>query len=270
MSGAPFDVKFISFDDIKADPKVLDGINRFENIPIEKDGHLCWDVETLLKEIHTAIQKAGTFDSLGFDTWGVDFGLLDTDGHLLANPVHYRDARTNGKPEQAVACMPAEELYAHTGNQIMAINTLFQLLALQEQEPELLQKAEQVLFMLVGVFPISKITAVAAHCTDSSCNCCTAQVRRILMEHFIEFLIFGFTVFIAMNQLFDIALLFQGSGSYAFYGIPVLADNTNQVGERFLIYTNRIDKVDTAVDDSDLIAGCNIQSTHLLYNSVAL
>lgn len=53
--------------------------------------------------------------------------------------------------------------------------------------------------MLVGVFPISKITAVAAHCTDSSCNCCTAQVRRILMEHFIEFLIFGFTVFIAID-----------------------------------------------------------------------
>ena len=56
-------------------------IHRFENFPIEKDGHLCWDVETLLKEIHTAIQKAGTFDSLGFDTWGVDFGLLDADGH---------------------------------------------------------------------------------------------------------------------------------------------------------------------------------------------
>ena len=122
-------------------------IHRFENIPIEKDGHLCWDVETLLKEIHTAIQKAGTFDSLGFDTWGVDFGLLDTDGHLLANPVHYRDARTNGKPEQAAARMPAEKLYAHTGNQIMAINTLFQLLALREQDPELLQKAAQILFM---------------------------------------------------------------------------------------------------------------------------
>ena len=135
-------------------------IHRFENIPIEKDGHLCWDVETLLKEIHTAIQKAGTFDSLGFDTWGVDFGLLDADGHLLANPVHYRDARTNGKPEQAAARMPAEELYAHTGNQIMAINTLFQLLALQEQEPELLQKAAQILFMpdlfaaLLGAEPV--------------------------------------------------------------------------------------------------------------------
>lgn len=135
-------------------------IHRFENVPIEKDGHLCWDVETLLKEIHTAIQKAGTFDSLGFDTWGVDFGLLDTDGHLLANPVHYRDARTNGKPEQAAARMPAEELYAHTGNQIMAINTLFQLLALREQDPELLQKAEHILFMpdlfaaLLGAEPV--------------------------------------------------------------------------------------------------------------------
>ena len=90
----------------------------------------------------------------------MDFGLLDTDGHLLANPVHYRDARTNGKPEQAAARMPAEELYAHTGNQIMAINTLFQLLALQEQEPELLQKAEQILFMpdlfaaLLGAEPV--------------------------------------------------------------------------------------------------------------------
>ena len=77
-------------------------IHRFENVPIEKDGHLCWDVETLLKEIHTAIQKAGTFDSLGFDTWGVDFGLLDTDGHLLANPVHYRDARTGLRAQHCV------------------------------------------------------------------------------------------------------------------------------------------------------------------------
>ncbi len=147
-------------------------IHRFENVPIEKDGHLCWDVETLLKEIHTAIQKAGTFDSLGFDTWGVDFGLLDTDGHLLANPVHYRDARTNGKPEQAAARMSAEELYAHTGNQIMAINTLFQLLALREQDPELLQKAAQILFMpdlfaaLLGAEPVCE-RSIAYHQPDA-------------------------------------------------------------------------------------------------------
>nr|DAP23184.1 MAG TPA: hypothetical protein [Caudoviricetes sp.] len=58
-------------------------------------------------------------------------------------------------------------------------------------------------------------------------------------------------------------LLLQSSGSYAFYGVPILVDNTNQVGECLLIYTNCVVKADTAVDDSDLIAGCNIQSTHL-------
>ena len=66
-------------------------IHRFENIPIEKDGHLCWDVETLLKEIHTAIQKAGTFDSLGFDTWGVDFLVVE----VLAN-VHGPNCTSTG------------------------------------------------------------------------------------------------------------------------------------------------------------------------------
>jgi L-fucose isomerase len=87
-------------------------IHRFENIPIEKDGHLCWNVETLLKEIHTAIQKAGTFDSLGFDTWGVDFGLLDADGHLLANPVHYRDSGATAL-DGSGACVDAK------GNHVM-------------------------------------------------------------------------------------------------------------------------------------------------------
>ena len=65
-------------------------IHRFENIPIEKDGHLCWDVETLLKEIHTAIQKAGTFDSLGFDTWGVDIGFLHNKKKKTVGTGHIR------------------------------------------------------------------------------------------------------------------------------------------------------------------------------------
>lgn len=124
-----------------------DEIHRFENIPIEEDGHLRWDVETILEEIHIAIEKAGTFDSLGFDTWGVDFGLIDAEGKLLEKPVHYRDARTEGMLKQAVTLMPEEELYTHTGNQIMAINTLFQLLALREQNPDVLKKAAKILFM---------------------------------------------------------------------------------------------------------------------------
>ncbi|MEG1276147.1 MAG: FGGY family carbohydrate kinase, partial [Ruthenibacterium sp.] len=122
-------------------------IHRFENNPREKDGHFCWDFDALFAEVKTGIAKAGAFDSIGFDTWGVDFGLLDKDGKLLCDPVHYRDARTQGMTQKAAAVMDAATLYAKTGNQIMNINSLFQLLAFKEQQPELLGKAKTLLFM---------------------------------------------------------------------------------------------------------------------------
>ena len=122
-------------------------IHRFENSPGEYEGHLCWDFDALLGEVRAGIEKAGDFDSLGIDTWGVDFGLLDGDGRLLARPVHYRDARTEGMLERAARQMSAEALYARTGSQIMEINTLFQLLALREQQPELLERAKTLLFL---------------------------------------------------------------------------------------------------------------------------
>lgn len=122
-------------------------IHRFENNPRDKDGHFCWDFDTLLSEVKLGIEKAGEFDSIGFDTWGVDFGLLDENGKLLADPVHYRDARTEGMVEKALKIMDAKTLYAKTGNQIMNINTLFQLLALKQQQPQLLKQAKTMLFM---------------------------------------------------------------------------------------------------------------------------
>ncbi|MEG1069002.1 MAG: rhamnulokinase family protein [Ruthenibacterium sp.] len=122
-------------------------VHRFENNPIEKDGTLHWDIETLFHEVLVGIEKAGTFDSIGFDTWGVDFGLLDADGKLIDTPVHYRDIRTTGVPEAFCKAYGAEKLYQKTGSQIMNINTLFQLIALQKQHPEQLQKAKTLLFM---------------------------------------------------------------------------------------------------------------------------
>lgn len=122
-------------------------IHRFDNAPRDHDGHFCWDFEALLREVKVGVAKAGEFDSIGFDTWGVDFGLLDEEGKLLADPVHYRDARTEGVPAKASRIMDAETLYRKTGNQIMSINTLFQLIALKEQAPELLGKAKTLLFM---------------------------------------------------------------------------------------------------------------------------
>lgn len=122
-------------------------IHRFENIPLEKDGHLYWDMDLLLGEIRTGIQKAGTFDSLAFDTWGVDFGLLDESGTLLQNPMHYRDLHTKGWVDRISEQWPAKKIYERTGNQIMEINTLFQLLALKDEQPELLKRTKKLLFM---------------------------------------------------------------------------------------------------------------------------
>ncbi|MFI3175095.1 MAG: rhamnulokinase family protein [Bacillota bacterium] len=103
-------------------------IHRFENTPIEENGTLYWDFPTLFKEVEIAIEKAGAFDSVGFDTWGVDFGLLDADGKLLEKPVHYRDKRTEQTVARAEKILSQDEIYAKTGNQIMALNTLFQLM----------------------------------------------------------------------------------------------------------------------------------------------
>ncbi len=125
----------------------IEEIHRFENNPVMRNGHLCWNFPELLEHVKEGVRRAGSIDSLGFDTWGVDFGLLDEEGELIEYPVHYRDERTQGMVEQALKKMDADRLYAATGTQIMAINSLFQLLALQRQEPELLEKAHTLLFM---------------------------------------------------------------------------------------------------------------------------
>ena len=127
-----FDGKTISYEEI----------HRFDNIPKEVDGHICHDVDMIFGEIKTAIDKAGKVDSIAFDTWGVDYALLDKEGNIIHEPYHYRDERTNGVPEKAFELLGADELYKETGNQIMNLNTLFQLLS-----EENLDKANKLLFM---------------------------------------------------------------------------------------------------------------------------
>ncbi len=129
---ATFDGKEIKYEEI----------HRFENIPKTVDGHICHDVDMILAEIKTAIDKAGEADSLAFDTWGVDYALLDSEGNIIHEPYHYRDERTKNALETAFSKISADELYAETGNQIMNINTLFQLISDDE-----LEKADKLLFM---------------------------------------------------------------------------------------------------------------------------
>ena len=108
-------------------------IHRFENGPMDCGGKLCWDFPYLLAEIKKGIEKAceicGKPDSLAFDTWGVDYGLIDGAGKIMGLPANYRDPRTKNMPDKAYEKIAPEKLYAATGNQIMPINTLFQLMA---------------------------------------------------------------------------------------------------------------------------------------------
>ena len=128
----------------------LKEVHRFDNDPVQVRGTFYWDILRLFHEIKHGISmaKAETeFESIAIDTWGVDFGLLDKNGDLLQNPVHYRDTRTDGMTEKLFEKMSSDELYKKTGVQVMAINTIFQLFALAEKQPELLKRADCALLM---------------------------------------------------------------------------------------------------------------------------
>ncbi|HZF91780.1 rhamnulokinase family protein [Streptomyces sp.] len=108
--------------------------HRFPNRPVRLPEGLRWDVLALYSGILDGLRAAGAaaggrLDSAGIDSWAVDYGLLDADGALLGNPVHYRDTRTEGVAESVWATVPAAELYAATGLQYAPFNTLYQLSA---------------------------------------------------------------------------------------------------------------------------------------------
>ena len=128
----------------------LEEVHRFSNDPVSVNGTTYWDVLRLFYEIKQGIIKAkqaGGFDSIGIDTWGVDFGLLDEFGCLLENPIHYRDARTVGMIEEAEKYISKREMYDITGIQFMELNTIFQLLALKKERPHMLERTDKMLFM---------------------------------------------------------------------------------------------------------------------------
>ncbi|MFF4841474.1 rhamnulokinase [Streptomyces collinus] len=107
----------------------LSEAHRFPNRPVRVPEGLRWDVLGLYAGVLDGLRAAGQVDSVGIDSWAVDHGLLDADGALLGNPVHYRDPRTDGVAQKVWATVPAAELYAATGLQYAPFNTLYQLTA---------------------------------------------------------------------------------------------------------------------------------------------
>jgi rhamnulokinase len=128
----------------------LKEVHRFPNGPVCVLGSLHWDVLRLFDELKYGLAKlineyGHELASLGLDTWGVDFALLDRHGLLLGNPYHYRDARTDGMLEEAFRRVPREEVFEQTGIQFMQINTLYQLLSMLVQASPLLSAADMLL-----------------------------------------------------------------------------------------------------------------------------
>ena len=129
----------------------LEEIHRFSNDPVMLCGRFVWDVPRLLFEMKQALLKvsrAGVqLDAIGIDTWGVDYGMLDRDGHLLGLPVHYRDERTTGMREAVREIIPDTELFERTGTAYNTFNTIYQLYAMKQEKDPVLDSAAEMLFM---------------------------------------------------------------------------------------------------------------------------
>ncbi len=156
----------------------LEELHRFENGPVTMAGRLIWDLPRLWQEVSLGLRAAAArhgraVSSVGVDTWGVDFSFLAADGDLLANPVCYRDARTQGMLAAATAVVPRDEIFAATGLQFMEINSLYQLVSLARGQSSVLAAAERLLmipdlfhWLLSGIASNERTNASTTQCFD--------------------------------------------------------------------------------------------------------
>ena len=140
----------------------LEEVYRFPNGMDNKNGTLCWDVDRLFTEIKNGLKKCKELGkipaTMGIDTWGVDYVLLNEKDQILGDTVGYRDSRTNGMDEKVYEKISLSALYERTGIQKQTFNTIYQLMAVKETHPEYLEQAKAILmipdyfhFLLTGV-----------------------------------------------------------------------------------------------------------------------
>lgn len=126
-------------------------IHRFENRRVRLGQHVYWDFPALWAEMIAGLRKAVDagyhIESIGVDTWGVDFGLLDARGNLLGNPVCYRDPSIAGAAERFLHGRDTDSHYSQAGIQIMDINSLYRLADMAKTSPEIIAAADRLLFM---------------------------------------------------------------------------------------------------------------------------
>lgn len=147
---------------VKEGKMELEEIYRFDNQQVQRNGHVCWDLDNLWKGIIEGMKVCGQTGripkTIGIDTWGVDYVLLDQNNQLIGDAVAYRDDRTEGIDQIVEGLLSEKLLYQKTGIQKQVFNTIYQLMALKEEDPEQLRRAKSLLmipdylnFLLTGV-----------------------------------------------------------------------------------------------------------------------
>src|SRR5690625_452381 len=164
-------------------------VHRFENKIIERNYHFCWDIKALFEEVKRGIHKCKEFGlhpkSIGVDTWAVDFVLLDENDELLTETISYRDSRTDGLMEEVHELLSRESLYAKTGIQFQKFNTIYQLHAINKENPNILKKAKSFLmipdylhFLLSGI----KVNEYTNATTTQLVNAKTKQWDETILD----------------------------------------------------------------------------------------
>ncbi len=129
----------------------MEEIYRFENGIRPVNGHLCWDLDGLFREILEGMRRCGEAGKIpscmGIDTWAVDFVLLDGRGERIGDSVSYRDGRTKGMDEKVYRRISEKDLYARTGIQKQIFNTIYQIMAIKDRHPEQLEAAKDLLLI---------------------------------------------------------------------------------------------------------------------------
>ncbi len=164
-------------------------VYRFPSGIIELGGKYYWDIVAIYEHFCKCLSELGRqgveIESIGIDTWGVDFGFVAKDGSLLGNPRAYRDPYTDGIPEEVFRMIPREELYAATGIQILNFNSIFQLYAQTKENFAPLEYADSILFipdLLSYMLTGNKVCEYTDASTSGMMNQTTRQFEKSLLE----------------------------------------------------------------------------------------
>ncbi len=215
----------------------LEEVFRFENSQVRLNGHDCWDIDRLVESVKEGIDAAVAkcpIESIGIDTWGVDFVLLDANLERCCDSVAYRDERTKGADVEIERdVMSFADLYARTGIQKASYNTIYQLWALKKEHPEQLEKAAH--FLTVPEYINFRLTGNIVHeYTDSSTTALLDAAKKDWDFELIEKLGFPARIFGKLEM--------PGAAVGEYRGVKVVLPALHDTGSAYLAVPARDDK----------------------------